>query len=133
MGMWVADSLHSRRRSRIGTVLVLGVTFKEDVPDLRNSKVLDVVDRLRWLGHDVTLHDPLADPAVTHREYGLPLDPHALGRRYDVVLGAVPHAVYRSMAPDDIARLLNEGALVADLHGIWRNGALPEGIESWSL
>ena len=133
MGTWVADSLHSRRQSRIGSVLVLGVTFKEDVPDLRNSKVVDVVKRLRWLGHDVTLHDPLADAGAAREEYGLTLDADALDRRYDVVLAAVPHLSYRRMDAATVGALVEEDGLIADLHGIWRGQALPDGLQCWSL
>jgi UDP-N-acetyl-D-galactosamine dehydrogenase len=133
MGSWIADCIHSRRQSRTGSVLVLGVTFKEDVPDLRNSKVLDVVNRLRWLGHQVVLHDPLADAQAAEREYGLPLDPRALDGRYDVVLAAVPHAGYREFDAAQIQALAADGALVADLQGIWRDRPLTEGIDRWSL
>ena len=133
MGNWVADRIHSRRDSRTGDVLVLGVTFKEDVPDLRNSKVVDLIKRLRWLGHEIVTHDPMADPQDAEEEYGLTLDADALGRRYDVVLAAVPHAAYRAMAAEDVAGLVKDGGLVADLHGIWRDQALPDGVERWSL
>jgi len=132
MGTWVADCIHSHRGSRIGKVLVMGITFKEDVPDLRNSKVIDVIRRLRWLGHEVVIHDPLANGEEALHEYGLRLDPAALERRYDVVLAAVPHAAYKAMGGEEVAKLLAENGLVADLKGIWR-GRLPAGIESWTL
>jgi UDP-N-acetyl-D-galactosamine dehydrogenase len=132
MGTWVADCIHSHRGSRIGKVLVMGITFKEDVPDLRNSKVIDVIRRLRWLGHEVVIHDPLANGEEALHEYGLRLDPAALERRYDVVLAAVPHAAYKAMGGEEVAKLLAEDGLVADLKGIWR-GRLPAGIESWTL
>jgi UDP-N-acetyl-D-galactosamine dehydrogenase len=131
MGMWIADTIHSRRESRTGKVLVLGLSFKADVPDLRNSKVVDVIRRLTWLGHEVTVHDPFADPAAAHREYDLALDEGALDRRYDVVLAAVPHAPYRALEADNIAGLAADGALVADLHGIWRDRELPHGVSRW--
>jgi len=132
MGTWVADCIHSHRGSRIGTVLVMGITFKEDVPDLRNSKVIDVIRRLRWLGHEVVIHDPLANGEEALHEYGLALDLSALDRRYDVVLAAVPHAGYKAMPGEEVAKLLAEDGLLADLKGIWR-GRLPAGIESWTL
>jgi UDP-N-acetyl-D-glucosamine/UDP-N-acetyl-D-galactosamine dehydrogenase len=131
MGLWVADTIHSLRNSRTGTVLVMGLTFKPDVPDLRNSKVVDVVRRLTWLGHDVTVHDPLANPSAAAHEHGLRLDEGALERRYDVVLAAVPHRHYRELAPAAVAALAAEGALVADLHGLWREREFPAGVERW--
>jgi len=133
MGGWIADQIHSRRGSRTGDVLVLGLAFKPDVSDLRNSKVVDVVRRLTWLGHNVTVHDPLADGGDAEREYGLSLDPAALERRYDVVVAAVPHRAYRAMAADSIAALGREGALIADLHGIWRGAEWPASLDNWTL
>jgi UDP-N-acetyl-D-glucosamine/UDP-N-acetyl-D-galactosamine dehydrogenase len=132
MGTWVADSIHSRRNSRTGRVLVMGITFKEDVPDLRNSKVIDVIRRLQWLGHEVVIHDPLADGAEAMHEYGLRLDAEALADRYDVVFAAVPHAEYRTMADSRIAALVASDGLIADLKGMWR-GRLPAGVDSWTL
>jgi UDP-N-acetyl-D-glucosamine/UDP-N-acetyl-D-galactosamine dehydrogenase len=133
MGGWIADQIHSRRESRTGDVLVLGLAFKPDVPDLRNSRVVDVVRRLTWLGHRVTIHDPLADPADAAREYGLTLDPGALDRRYEVVIAAVPHRAYRTMAAESVAALGKEGGLIADLHGIWRGAAWPAALDNWTL
>ena len=133
MGNWVADCIHSKRDSRTGSVLILGVTFKENVPDLRNSKVVDVVRRLRWLGHKVTIHDPLADPAAAQHEHGLELDADALARRYDVVVAAVPHRSYRSMKVAEIEALAAEGGLIADVQGIWRDSVLSDGLQRWSL
>ena len=111
----------------------MGLTFKEDVPDLRNSKVIDVIARLRELGHDVSVHDPLADPAEAVHEYGLTIDAGALQREHDLVLVAVPHAAYRAMEPEAIAALAREGGTIADLKGIWRHRAFPARVERWSL
>jgi UDP-N-acetyl-D-galactosamine dehydrogenase len=133
MGGWIADQIHSRRESRTGEVLMLGLTFKPDVPDLRNSKVVDVVRRLQWLGHKVTIHDPLADAEAARHEYGLAIDPDALSRRYDVVVAAVPHLEYRAMGPEQVAGLARPGALLADLHGIWRESEFPAELDRWVL
>lgn len=133
MANWIADKLHSRRCSTAGSVLILGLTFKEDVPDIRNSKVIDVIRRLEWLGHQVTVHDPLADPAEVAHEYGLTLDPAALDRSYDIVLCAVPHAEYRGWSGDKVAELTREGGLIADLKGIWRKASIDPAVAVWSL
>lgn len=131
MGAWVADQVHGQLR-RAGEILVLGLTFKEDVPDLRNSRVVDVIRRFEWIGHTVTVHDPLADPAEAHHEYGLTLDAHALERRYDAVVAAVPHAVYRALGPAELSGILKPDGLLADIKGVWRRHDLP-GIRRWSL
>ncbi|WP_426267630.1 nucleotide sugar dehydrogenase [Sphingomonas sp. LHG3443-2] len=120
MGAWVADRLHERLGNRAGRVLVLGLTFKENVPDLRNSRVIDVVQRLRWLGHEVLVADPLADPAEAHHEYGLELvDPAALGEKVDLVLGAVAHSVYKEWDETRVSALLKDGGQIADLKRLW--------------
>src|SRR5205823_3239160 len=102
MGAWIADTLHDRRRqmgSGAGTALVLGLTFKENVPDLRNSRSVDLVRRLQWLGHDVAVADPLARPDEVEREYGFNLtEPD--GRQFNLVVGAVAHDEYRSLGDD---------------------------------
>ncbi len=133
MGTWIADSIHSRRDSRAGSVLMLGLAFKPDVPDVRNSKVVDVIRRLTWLGHKVTVHDPLVDPAIAQHEYGLALDPDALGRAYDVVVAAVPHRLYRDLQPADAAALVAGNGLLADLHDLWRGADFPVTMDRWAL
>src|SRR3954452_19397397 len=104
MGAWIADALHDRR-GKAGTALVLGLTFKENVPDLRNSRCFDLVRRLSWLGHQVEVADPLASAAEVEREHGLKIT-NPDGRRYDMVVGAVAHREYRDFADDRLAGLL---------------------------
>ena len=98
-------------------MLVLGLTFKENIPDLRNSKVADLVCTLGRLGHAVTVHDPEADPAEALHEYGIPLAPDALERRYDMVVLAVPHRAYLDMGGKALRRLVANGGTLADLKG----------------
>ena len=131
MGGWVADQIHAEVGGP-GSVLVMGLAFKENVPDLRNSRVIDVVARLRALGHEVTVHDPLTDAAESRRAYGLDLDSEALGRRYDVVLVAVPHQAYARLRDDQVAALVADGGLLADLKNLYRDRALP-GLRRWTL
>jgi UDP-N-acetyl-D-galactosamine dehydrogenase len=132
MGTWVADQLHARR-AKAGSALVMGMAFKENVPDLRNSRVIDVVRRLVELGHDVTIHDPLVSAAEARHEYGVELAPDALARGYDLVLVAVPHAAYGSLKDEQIARLLNPGGLLADLKNLFGDRSLPNAAERWTL
>ncbi|MBC7985420.1 MAG: nucleotide sugar dehydrogenase, partial [Sphingomonadaceae bacterium] len=132
MGAWVADQLHERRGGRPGSALVLGLTFKEDVPDLRNSGVAFVIERLRALGHKVTVHDPLADPEEAMREYGVALATELPETRFDLVLCAVPHAHYRELPAERVTALAAKGGLIADLKGIWRDRDFGS-IERWTL
>lgn len=132
MGAWIADQIHERIASG-SRILVLGLTFKENVPDLRNSRVIDVVRRLEWLRHEVVIHDPMADPAEARHEYGVDLAGDALDGRYDVVIGAVSHADYAGLRADRLAGLVGEGGLVADLKGMWGGVELPAHVRRWSL
>ncbi|HEX8191398.1 MAG TPA: nucleotide sugar dehydrogenase [Allosphingosinicella sp.] len=131
MGAWVADQVHARRDGP-GKVLVMGFTFKENVPDLRNTKVIDVVRRLSALGHQVTVHDPLSDPAEARHEYGLDLSAEALSGTYDVVVVAVAHEDYRALSDEALAVLVAEDGLLADLKNVYRDRELP-GIRRWTL
>lgn len=130
MGAWIANQIHAKRGGTVGSVLMLGLTFKENVPDLRNSKVVDVITTLVNLGHDVTVHDPLANAKEAAHEYGLTLDQGALDRRYDIVVGAVAHTMYRTLDPD---ALVANGGLLADLKRLWPDAAMADGKQSWSL
>ncbi len=132
MGGWIADQIHERVGSG-SRILVLGLTFKENVPDLRNSRVIDVVRRLEWLRHDIVIHDPLADPAEAEHEYGVKLADDALGQQFDVVIGAVSHQAYTDLPAGKLAALVGEGGLVADLKGMWSGIELPATIRRWSL
>jgi UDP-N-acetyl-D-glucosamine/UDP-N-acetyl-D-galactosamine dehydrogenase len=115
-------------------ILVLGLTFKENVPDLRNSKVAALVNRLRDHGYRVDIHDPLADPAEAAELYGITLRPTLdTAEPYDCVVGAVPHAEYSSLTADSLTRLIRPGGLVADIKGMWRDLTLADGYRRWVL
>jgi UDP-N-acetyl-D-galactosamine dehydrogenase len=131
MGAWIADRLHDRRR-KAGTALVLGLTFKENVPDLRNSRSFDLVRRLQWLGYDVHVADPIASADEIEREHGLTVS-EPDGQSYDLVIGAVAHREYRVLADDRLARLVAPGGTLADLKGMWRDRALDPALDRWTL
>src|SRR3546814_18780892 len=109
MSRHIAETVSARLRPD-SRVLVLGLTFKEDVPDLRNSKVADLIGHLTQLGHDVAVHDPLADPDEAQHEYGVMLSPRldALSG-FDAVVAAVPHRTYRDLDDPSLGRLLQAG------------------------
>jgi UDP-N-acetyl-D-galactosamine dehydrogenase len=132
MGAWVADEM-SRRLDGPSDVLVLGLTFKEDVPDLRNSKVCDVVRRLEELGHRVVVHDPKADPAEASHEYGLELVADPVANGFDALLLAVPHAEYRDQEADALAVSLRDDGLFADLKGVFSRRARPSRARYWTI
>ncbi len=117
MAAWVAGQLHGARGGNPGSVLVLGLTFKEDVPDLRNSKVADLIASLKAHGHAVEVHDPHADVAEAHHEYGLDVAGGAPRGSHDLVLLAVPHREYLAMGAPALRALVAPGGTLADLKG----------------
>ena len=132
MGQWLADRIHEAMGAGRNRVLFLGLTFKEDVPDVRNSRSIDVIGRLASLGHDIVVSDPLADSEEVRREYGLEISRKPQGQ-FDCVICAVRHREYREMTAETLRDLLVDGGMVADLKGIWRIFDLPSGIRRWSL
>ncbi len=113
-------------------ILVLGLTFKENLPDLRNTKVVDLVRGLEARGHFVAVHDPGADPGEAARRYDIILLPEpGAAAPYDCVVGAVAHEAYRALRAADFAHLLHAGGLVADIKGMWREVALPRTLRRW--
>jgi UDP-N-acetyl-D-galactosamine dehydrogenase len=131
MGAWIADQLHDRRR-KAGSALVLGLTFKENVPDLRNSRAFDLVRRLQWLGYQVHVADPVASAEEIDREHGLTVR-QPDGEAYDLVIGAVAHQHYRDLSDDQLSALVAPGGTLADLKGMWRARSLDPAVDRWTL
>ena len=130
MGAWIADALHARR-GKPGSALVLGLSFKENVPDLRNSRSFDLIRRLQQLGYTVDVADPLVPPEDVEREHGLIL--RSLDGLYDLVVAAVAHREYRELPDDRIAGLVAPGGTLADVKGMWRERRLDPTIDRWTL
>jgi UDP-N-acetyl-D-galactosamine dehydrogenase len=119
-----------RRKGAGGVVTILGLTFKENVPDTRNSRVVDIVRELQSFGLQVQLHDPLANPADARQEYGLTITEFDALRPADAVILAVAHSVYVDGGWPLIQKLLAAGAgLVFDVKAKLDRGTRPEGIE----
>jgi UDP-N-acetyl-D-galactosamine dehydrogenase len=116
------------------TVTILGLTFKEDVPDIRNSKVMDIVQELRSFSIEVQLHDPLALADEAAEDYGVALlDDKAL-RPADAVILAVAHAEYLRGGWPLVAGLLKNGkGIVLDVKGRLDRDSKPVGIDVWRL
>lgn len=115
-------------------VIVLGLTFKEDVPDLRNSKVIDVIRELRSYGAMVHVHDPVADPEDAMREYGVSLTAWEALPRAAAAVVAVPHARLRRHGPEGIAARLLPGAILADVKSVFEPAAVAAaGLRLWRL
>ena len=136
MASFLADEILSQMNASKSParILVLGMTFKEDIPDLRNTKVADLVDRLRELGPTVDVHDPMADPGEAADHFGIDLLTSLSGAQdYDCVIGAVPHSAYQALTDKDLAAMLKPNGLLADIKGMWRDMAVPDGLRYWNL
>ena len=117
------------KSARIG---ILGLTFKEDVPDLRNSRVPDIVAELRQFGSAPMVHDPLADPEEAMREHGVAISDLDTLEDLDGMILAVGHSAYRRNAGDLIKRI-KSGGVVMDVKSILDPAGLPESLIYWSL
>lgn len=111
-------------------VLVMGATFKEDVEDIRNSKVIDVINEFKSYGVAVDVIDPRADNDELKHEYGIELTPQA-GNDYDAIVVAVNHKEYTSLTEVDFKKMTKPEALIVDLKGILR-GKIRD-LKYWSL
>ncbi|QTA83279.1 UDP-N-acetyl-D-mannosamine dehydrogenase [Desulfonema limicola] len=115
------------RGARIG---VLGLTFKEDVPDLRNTKVIDIISELEDYGINVLVHDPLADPEEARKYYNIELQPMENMLDLDAVILAVIHKKYKDMGLLNISRLCPAGSsLVVDI----KSAFSPEDAEKLNI
>jgi UDP-N-acetyl-D-galactosamine dehydrogenase len=161
MADFVANQIHEQLNTILAygqpaNVLVLGLTFKENVPDLRNSKVINLIQRLQAYGHHVAVHDPLADVKEAHDLYDVSLlsswedvmkcsdlipvsngtsalKPSPSIAPYDCVIGAVPHTAYKSFTPEIFSQLVKPGGIVVDLKKTWKCDILPAELRYWTL
>jgi UDP-N-acetyl-D-galactosamine dehydrogenase len=123
-----------RRKSQNGVVTVLGLTFKEDVPDTRNSRVIDIVRELEAFGLTVQVHDPLADAVDAKHEYGVTLTALDHLRPADAIVLAVAHKNYVESGWSLIQKLLHGGSgLVLDVKMKLDRSSRPASIDLWRL
>jgi len=121
MGEYVADEvikLMVRKGIQVihSKVLLMGFTFKENCPDVRNTKVIDIARRLKEYKTDICILDPWADPAEVNREYGVDCsNDSAVNEKYDAVILAVAHQQFKDM---DISKFLKDTAVVYDVKGV---------------
>lgn len=141
MGKYVAEAtvkqlIRKRRQINGARVGILGFTFKENVPDLRNTRVIDIVRELREYNVTALVHDPQADYAEARREYGLELVPLEALTELDALILAVAHREYAAMTPRELRQRFAapEDALVIDVKALFDRAALQQaGISCWRL
>lgn len=142
MGKYVAENtvkqmIQSGKVIKGARVLVLGLTFKEDVPDIRNTKVIDIVSELSDYGIDVLIHDPLASSEETWHEYGVELTALEDVGSVDAVVYAVSHEQFKALSIADITKLCtngNGGGVVVDVKNVLSRVEVESaGMSYWSL
>ena len=142
MGKYVAENtvkqmIKSGKVVKTSRVLILGLTFKEDVPDIRNTKVVDIVAELQDYGIEVLIHDPLADSAETQHEYGLKLTELADVGRVDAVIYAVSHKEFAGMTVQTFVDFCSNGVgngVVVDVKSVLKRDEVEAaGLSYWSL
>jgi UDP-N-acetyl-D-glucosamine/UDP-N-acetyl-D-galactosamine dehydrogenase len=116
----VKKIIHAGKNVLNARVLVMGTTFKENVSDIRNSKVADVVNELKTYGVVVDIIDPHASAEEVYKEYGYRLSDKP-GKNYDAIVLAVAHNEYLNLKEDYFASLLSENGILMDVKGIYRN------------
>jgi UDP-N-acetyl-D-galactosamine dehydrogenase len=115
-------------------VNVLGLTFKENCADLRNSKVIDIIHELQSYGAEVFVHDPDADPAEALHEYGVKLLPWDELPRADAIVAAVAHNKYRQLTLEDLSRKVVKGGCFVDVKAGFLEAELTAaGLKVWRL
>ncbi len=139
MGKFIADKtikLMAQAGSPIAgaRAVVLGLTFKENCPDLRNSRVLDIVHELESFGVKVDVHDPVADAEEAAREYGIQLQDWDALPRADALVVAVAHEHLRQMPIGRLSSLVKPGGVVVDVKAcLDAAGLLAAGLKLWRL
>ncbi len=101
-------------------VLIMGITFKENVPDVRNSRVIDIYEELLSYGVKPFVYDPVADREEVKREYGIELiERPQEGVPYDAVIVAVKHDEFRKFSPDFFSSLCRTKPILLDVKGVY--------------
>jgi UDP-N-acetyl-D-galactosamine dehydrogenase len=139
MGKFVAEQTVKRMAQRghrvcDAKVAVLGLTFKENCPDLRNSRVVDIIAELQEYCCDVRVHDPLADAAEAQAEYGIELCAWEDLKNCQAVILVVPHAQYLTLSVADFGAMMVEDATLVDVKAVLDRRAMNDaGLNVWRL
>ncbi len=138
MGAFIAQRLvkmliHAERPVRGAKVGVLGITFKENVNDLRNSKVPDILRELEQFGIQAAIHDPYANAADAKHEYGVKLASFDEMQELDALVLAVSHREYLELGADKIAARLRDGGVLLDVKSVLDPKKVPSRVHYWSL
>ena len=129
--MMIAADIQVRK----ARVAVLGLSFKENIPDLRNTRVIDIINELKDYGVEVLVHDPLADPEEARQHYNIEIVSLKEIKNVDAVVLAVAHRYYQEMGLSRIAGLCRKSyPILLDIKAIFEpETAISTGINYWRL
>ena len=122
--------INNDKQIKHSKILIMGATFKEDVADIRNSKIVDIVEELRSFSVNVEVVDPNANSSEVEEEYGFGLAKE-IGKDYDGIILAVAHKEYKSFTLEYFKSITNENAFIMDLKGLYRDSL--SSFDYWSL
>jgi UDP-N-acetyl-D-galactosamine dehydrogenase len=127
MGRYIASEvvkLMLRKRIQVADakILILGLTFKENCPDLRNTRVIDIIDELITYGATIEVHDPWAAPGEAERLYGVTMINELPEQRYDAVVLAVAHREFTNLGRAELARICRPQAVIYDVKHLLAKG-----------
>ena len=119
----IKEMINASKVIKDSNVLILGVTFKEDCPDMRNSKVIDIIDELKDFGVNVDVYDPWVDPKEKKKSYTHGIIPNPLegNKKYDAIVVAVGHKQFKSYTDKDYLQLSKNKKVVIDIKNIVQN------------
>jgi UDP-N-acetyl-D-galactosamine dehydrogenase len=138
MGAYVAQKLvkiliQQQFKVKTARVGILGITFKENVHDIRNSKVPDIIAELEQFGIKPMIHDPMADPGDTKHEYGLSLTPFEEFQDLDVLILAVNHSAFLAAGVEGLLKHMNSPSVFIDVKSCFDPKDFPDQVAYWSL
>ena len=116
------------------SVLILGITFKPNCPDIRNTKVIDIINELKEYKINVDVCDPLAHTEEVKNDYNIELTNNFNNKKYEAIILAVDHENFKKINPEYIKKISDERPILVDIKGILdRNSFIEENIIYWSL
>ncbi len=128
MGKYIAENtvkvmIANDKKINKSNVLILGVTFKEDCPDMRNTKVVDIIEELKTFGCNVDVYDPWVDPNGDYSSYkhGVIDNPFESTKKYDSIIVAVAHKQFKELTEKDYEKISKETPVIMDIKGIVKN------------
>ena len=126
MGKFIADKTISEmsKKGKVikdSNILILGLTFKEDCPDIRNTRVIDIIKIFKDSGANIDVHDPWIDLDHNNPDYKIVDDPIKSEKKYDAIVVAVSHKQFKKYTPEDYSAMSSDKKVIIDIKNIVKN------------